>query len=543
MEKSKYQNEVLLMDRIKELWEKVYGKDNYEKLDKMLKMLQDKKNKNTYKQKDKNWLNKGIIYSVYVDHFARDINGMKEKIPYLKKLGVKTIWLLPILESPMQDQGFDISDYYKVRSDLGTNEEFYELINLIHDNGMKIIFDVAINHTSVEHEYFRKSRSSKNNPYRNWYIWNKDNKKYNSTRILFKGMMNSNWEYDDKTGEYYFHRFYEIQPDLNYKNPDVLIEMINVLSFWKIKGIDGFRMDAAPFLWKEEGTNSENLGKTHLILKIFRESLDYIEEGTALIAEANQPPKDVVEYFGKGDECHAAYHFPLMPKVFLSIAESNPEYIIQALSEKNTPKIPENCQWLVFLRCHDELTLEFVTEEERKKMLKNYLHDKRWIFREGEGISGRLINLFQKDIRKILLAYSTMFSIRGTFINYFGDEIGMENNNDYFKRMKDITGYSDSRYFNRGPFDWELLNEIKNDEKKDNKKLFEKISEMIEIKNKNEELFNQETQLIIENNVLISKRTLNGKKLVIYNNFEDKSKNIDNTYLEPFGYEWIIKED
>lgn len=531
------------MDRIKELWEKVYGKDNDDKLDKLLKMLQDKKSKNTYKQKDKNWLNKGIIYSVYLDHFARDINGMKEKIPYLKKLGVKTIWLLPILESPMQDQGFDISDYYKVRSDLGTNEDFYELINLIHDNGMKIIFDVAINHTSVEHEYFQKSRSSKNNPYRNWYIWNKDNKKYNSTRILFKGMMNSNWEYDDKTGEYYFHRFYEIQPDLNYKNPDVLIEMINVLSFWKIKGIDGFRMDAAPFLWKEEGTNSENLGKTHLILKIFRESLDYIEEGTALIAEANQPPKDVVEYFGKGDECHAAYHFPLMPKVFLSIAESNPEYIIQALSEKNTPKIPENCQWLVFLRCHDELTLEFVTEEERKKMLKNYLHDKRWIFREGEGISGRLMNLFQKDIRKILLAYSTMFSIKGTFINYFGDEIGMENNDDYFKRMKDITGYSDSRYFNRGPFDWELLNEIKNDEKKDNKKLFEKISEMIEIKNKNEELFNQETQLIIENNVLISKRTLNGKKLVIYNNFEDKSKNIDNTYLEPFGYEWIIKED
>lgn len=531
------------MDRIKSLWEKVYGKDKSEKLDKLLKMLQDKKSKNTYKQKDKNWLSKGIIYSVYVDHFARNINGMKEKIPYLKDLGVKTIWLLPILESPMQDQGFDISDYYKVRSDLGTNEEFYELIDLIHDNGMKIIFDVAINHTSIEHEYFKKSRSSKESPYRDWYIWNKDNKKYGSTRILFKGIMDSNWEYDDKTGEYYFHRFYEIQPDLNYKNPDVLIEMINVLSYWKIKGIDGFRMDAAPFLWKEEGTNSENLEKTHLILKIFRESLDYIYEGTALIAEANQPPKEVVEYFGNGDECHAAYHFPLMPKVFLSIAEKNPEYIIQALSEKNTPKIPENCHWLVFLRCHDELTLEFVTEEERKKMLDHYLHDKRWIFREGEGISGRLMNLFQKDIRKILLSYSTMFSVRGTFINYFGDEIGMGNNDDYFKRMKEITGYSDSRYFNRGPFDWELLKEIKNKDKEDNKQLFEKIKEMIEIKNKNEELFNQESQLIIEKNVLISKRVLNGKKLIIYNNFEDESKNIDNTYLEPFGYEWVIKED
>jgi maltose alpha-D-glucosyltransferase/alpha-amylase len=283
--------------------------------------------------------------------------------------------------------------------------------------------------------------------------------------------------------------------------------------------------------------------KTRLILKIFRESLDYIGQGTALIAEANQPPKEVVEYFGNGDECHAAYHFPLMPKVFLSIAEKNPEYIIQALSEENTPKIPENCQWLVFLRCHDELTLEFVTEEEREKMLDHYLHDKRWIFREGEGISGRLMNLFKKDIRKILLAYSTMFSIRGTFINYFGDEIGMENNDDYFKRMKEITGYSDSRYFNRGPFDWELLNEIKNEDKKDNKILFEKIKEMIEIKNKNEELFDQESQLIIKDRVLISKRVLNGKTLIIYNNFDDKSKNIENIYIEPYSYEWIIKED
>jgi maltose alpha-D-glucosyltransferase/alpha-amylase len=212
------------MKRIEELWKKVYGDNESKKMDDLMKLLDEKKKKNKYFQKDKKWLEKGIIYSLYVDHFSRDLKGLKEKIPYLKDLGVKTIWLLPILESPMQDQGFDISDYYKVRSDLGTNEEFYELIDLIHENGMKIIFDIAVNHTSVEHEYFKKSRSSKVNPYRDWYIWNKDNKKYNSTRILFKGMMDSNWEYDEKTGEYYFHRFYEIQPDLNYKNPDVLIE-------------------------------------------------------------------------------------------------------------------------------------------------------------------------------------------------------------------------------------------------------------------------------------------------------------------------------
>ncbi|MDK2945289.1 alpha-amylase family glycosyl hydrolase [Geotoga petraea] len=531
------------MKRIEELWKKVYGDNESKKMDDLMKLLDEKKKKNKYFQKDKKWLEKGIIYSLYVDHFSRDLKGLKEKIPYLKDLGVKTIWLLPILESPMQDQGFDISDYYKVRSDLGTNEEFYELIDLIHENGMKIIFDIAVNHTSVEHEYFKKSRSSKVNPYRDWYIWNKDNKKYNSTRILFKGMMDSNWEYDEKTGEYYFHRFYEIQPDLNYKNPDVLIEMINILSFWKLRGIDGFRMDAAPFLWKEEGTNSENLEKTHLILKIFREALDYISEGTTLIAEANQPPKDVVEYFGQGDECHAAYHFPLMPKVYLAIAENKPEYIIQTLSEKNTPKIPDNCQWLVFLRCHDELTLEFVTEEERKKMLNYFLHDKRWSFREGEGISGRLMNLFKGDIRKILLAYSSMFSIRGTFINYYGDEIGMENNDDYYKIMKEITGYSDSRYFNRGPFDWELLEEIKSGKETDKLNLHKKIKEMIKTKNENEELFNQEAQLLIDDGILVSKRYKNGKKLLIYNNFNDKEKIIEDIHLEPYSYEWILKEE
>ncbi len=531
------------MKDLKILWEKIYGSNENEKFNDLINLIKEKKEQIKYIPEDKNWLKKGIVYSMYVDHFAKNFKGMKEKIGYLKDLGVKTIWLLPILESPMQDQGFDISDYYKVRSDLGTNEEFYDLINEIHKNGMKIIFDVAVNHTSIDHEYFKESRKSKDNSYRNWYIWNKDKNKFNSTRILFKGMMDSNWEYDKKTGEYYFHRFYDIQPDLNYKNPEVLIEMINILSFWKIKGIDGFRMDAAPFLWKEEGTNSENLEKTHLILKIFRKALDYLGEGTSLIAEANQPPKEVVEYFGDGDECHAAYHFPLMPKVYLSIAENKPEYIMEALSEKNTPKIPEGTQWLVFLRCHDELTLEFVTEEEREKMINNYLHDKRWIFREGEGISGRLMNLFEFDTRKILLAYSTMFSLRGTFINYFGDEFGMTNNDDYYKRIKEITGYTDSRYFNRGPFDWTLLEKAKNGDNKKNSHLYKSIKEMITNKNENEELFIQKARLIIEENVLISKRKTDNKKLTIYNNFDDKEKNIESIHLEPYEYKWILEEE
>ena len=316
--------------------------------------------------------------------------------------------------------------------------------------------------------------------------------------------------------------------------------MIKIFAFWKEHGVDGFRMDAAPFLWKEEGTNCENLIQTHWILKIFRASLDYLKEGTALIAEANQPPKEVVAYFGESDECHVAYHFPVMPKIFLSIAEGDPNYIIDTLSEKVTPPIPKDCQWFVFLRCHDELTLEFVEPKEREKMLKYYLIDPRWNLREGEGIAGRLYNQMNKDYKKVLLAYSILFSLHGTPINYFGDEIAMENNEEFYKKMTEKTGYKDSRYFNRGPFDEEKMHKALTDLESNSYKVFHGIKEMLTIKRENENLFT--TQPIYQNidGVFKVTRQKENKTLTIYNNLTKETKTIDNITLKPYQYKWKI---
>jgi maltose alpha-D-glucosyltransferase/alpha-amylase len=527
------------LQKIEQLWYKLYPNQN-NKLHELIDFLNSKKHSITYSPDDKLWYKKGLVYSCYVDLFAGNFQNMKNKLDYLQDLGVTILWLLPILESPMKDQGFDISDYYKVRDELGGNESFFEFVELAHQKGIKILFDVAINHTSIEHPWFQDAKKSKNSKYRDYYIWSPTDQKYSQARLLFKGMVNSNWTYNPETQDYYFHRFYEIQPDLNYKNPDVLIEMIKIFAFWKEHGVDGFRMDAAPFLWKEEGTNCENLIQTHWILKIFRASLDYLKEGTALIAEANQPPKDVVAYFGDSDECHVAYHFPVMPKIFLSIAEGEPNYIIDTLSEKVTPPIPKDCQWFVFLRCHDELTLEFVEPKEREKMLKYYLLDPRWNFREGEGIAGRLYNQMNKDYKKVLLAYSVLFSLHGTPINYFGDEIAMENNEEFYKKMTELTGYKDSRYFNRGPFDEEKMHKALTDPASDSYKVFHGIKEMLTIKRENEELFTTQPTYQNIDGIFKVTRQKENKTLTIYNNLTQDTKTIDNITLKPYQYKWQI---
>ena len=527
------------LQKIEQLWYKLYPNQKH-KLHKLIDFLNSKKDSITYAPDDKLWYKKGLVYSCYVDLFAGNFQNMKNKLDYLQDLGVTILWLLPILESPMKDQGFDISDYYKVRDELGGNESFFEFVELAHQKGIKILFDVAINHTSIEHPWFQDAKKSKNSKYRDYYIWSPTDQKYSQARLLFKGMVNSNWTYNPETQDYYFHRFYEIQPDLNYKNPDVLIEMIKIFTFWKEHGVDGFRMDAAPFLWKEEGTNCENLIQTHWILKIFRASLDYLKEGTALIAEANQPPKDVVAYFGDSDECHVAYHFPVMPKIFLSIAEEDPNYIIDTLSEKVTPPIPKDCQWFVFLRCHDELTLEFVEPKEREKMLKYYLLDPRWNFREGEGIAGRLYNQMNKDYKKVLLAYSVLFSLHGTPINYFGDEIAMENNEEFYKKMTELTGYKDSRYFNRGPFDEEKMHKALIDPESNSYKVFHGIKEMLTIKRENENLFTTQPTYQNIDGIFKVTRQKENKTLTIYNNLTQETKTIDNITLKPYQYKWQI---
>ena len=528
--------------KIEELWGKLYGEET-EYLTQLKELLNKRREEIEYTPENPLWFKKGTVYSLYVDLFADDFTGLIEKLDYLEDLGIKTLWLLPILESPMVDQGFDISDFYKIRSELGSNQDFYNFIKKAHEKNMKIVFDIAVNHTSDQHEWFQNACQTKDAKYRDFYIWNEDKNKYNNTRLLLKGVSNSNWEYNEKTDDYYFHRFYDIQPDLNYKNPEVLFEMIKAFTFWKTKGVDGFRMDAAPFLWKKEGTNCENLKETHLVLKIFRQAFDYIGAGTAMIAEANQKPEDVIEYLGSGDECNVVYNFPLMPRIFLAIAENDTNYLKKQLKILDELEQPKGTAWFTFLRCHDELTLEFVSDKERELMNHHYLKDENWEFRDGEGISGRLYDLLDKNVQKVLLAYSMLFSVQGTPIIYYGDEIGMENNPEFYEEMKDKFGYEDSRYLNRGPFDESKKEEASNNDDSDEAKIFNGLQDMIKIKNENFDLFNKEPDYKTKDNLFISKRVLNDKSLTIINNLSEKAVSYQNHDLKPLEYLWILKQN
>src|SRR6056297_3733099 len=318
--------------------------------------------------------------------------------------------------------------------------------------------------------------------------------------------------------------------------------MLKAFTYWRAKGVDGFRMDAAPFLWKKEGTDCENLPETHKILKIFRESFDYIAKGTVMIAEANQMPEDVIEYLGKGDECHVVYNFPIMPRIFLSIAEQDTSYLEKQLDIIGNLNEPAGTAWFTFLRCHDELTLEFVTAKERELMNEHYLKDEKWTFREGEGISGRLYDLLDKDVSKVLLAYSILFSIKGTPIIYFGDEIGMENDIDFYQKMNEKYGYKDSRYLNRGPFDKKRKESALNKPESEAALIYNSLKEMIEIKNNNPSLFKTEPEYITEKGLIISIRKINKKKLTIINNLSNKEVSYQNHNLTENEYIWILGE-
>jgi maltose alpha-D-glucosyltransferase / alpha-amylase len=296
-------------------------------------------------------------------------------------------------------------------------------------------------------------------------------------------METSNWE---PCGEwFFFHRFFNFQPDLNYRNPEVLLAMSRNLLYWQSMGVDGFRADAIPYLWKEEGTDCENLPQTHTIVKFFRAILDYVKPGTLLLAEACQQPATVVEYMGNGDECHAAYHFPLMPQLYKAIASKNAEPVKHTLSPAVTPKIPENSQWFTFLRCHDELSLElvYVSEEDRKYIHENYCHEPLWDFRLGEGISARLANLMQFDDRKIGLAFSMMLSLPGTPVIYYGDEFGKENDHDFYREMTKMVGKDDTRFLVRGKINWDLHKKQLHDPQSFQSKVFNRLQQMLHIRN------------------------------------------------------------
>ncbi len=377
------------------------------------------------------WYKDAVFYQVYVRAFRDsnrdghgDLRGLTQKLDYLQRLGVDCLWLMPIYPSPLKDDGYDISDFYNIAETFGTLEDFKALLGEAHRRGIRIIMDLVLNHTSDQHPWFQAARADRNSPYRNYYVWSDTDQKYKDARIIFLDTEPSNWTWDEQAGQYYWHRFYASQPDLNYDNPAVQEEMINVARFWLDLGIDGFRADAVPYLFEREGTNCENLPETHTYLKRLRAFMDAHYPGRILLCEANQWPEDVRLYFGDGDEFHMGFHFPIMPRIYMALKKGQVKDMVDILNR--TPPIPENCQWCIFLRNHDELTLEMVTEEERQWMWREYAPEPR--MKLNLGIRRRLAPLLDNDRRKIELAYSLLFTLPGSPILYYGDEIGMGDN-------------------------------------------------------------------------------------------------------------------
>ena len=378
------------------------------------------------------WYKDAVIYQLHVKSFfdsnndgVGDLPGLLQKLDYIAELGVDTIWMLPFYPSPRRDDGYDIAEYKMVHPEYGTMADIRRLIAAAHERGIRVITELVINHTSDQHPWFQRARKAKKgSAHRDFYVWSDDDKKYDGTRIIFLDTEKSNWTWDPVAGAYFWHRFYSHQPDLNFDNPQVLKEVLSVMRFWLDAGVDGLRLDAIPYLIERDGTNNENLPETHVVLKKIRAELDRHAPGRMLLAEANQWPEDTQQYFGDGDECHMSFHFPLMPRMYMAMAQEDRFPITDIL--RQTPEIPETCQWAIFLRNHDELTLEMVTDKERDYLWETYASDKR--ARINLGIRRRLAPLLEHDRRRIELMKSLLLSMPGTPVMYYGDEIGMGDN-------------------------------------------------------------------------------------------------------------------
>ena len=378
------------------------------------------------------WYKDAVIYQVNVKSFLDsnddgigDFKGLTSKLEYIRDLGVNTIWLMPFYPSPLKDDGYDIADYQNVHPQFGTLDDFRVMLHKAHRLGLKVVTELIINHTSDQHPWFQAARNAPpGSAQRDFYVWSDTDQKYLDTRIIFTDTETSNWTWDPVAKAFYWHRFFSHQPDLNFDNPQVMKAVLQVMRFWLDMGVDGFRLDAIPYLVEREGTNNENLRETHAVIKELRAAIDASYTNRFLLAEANQWPEDVREYFGDGDECHMAYHFPLMPRIYMAIAQEDRYPIIEIMQQ--TPDIPESCQWAIFLRNHDELTLEMVTSKERDYMYTTYASDVQ--ARINLGIRRRLAPLMENDMDRIKLMNSLLLSMPGSPILYYGDEIGMGDN-------------------------------------------------------------------------------------------------------------------
>jgi len=377
------------------------------------------------------WYERAVFYELLPRGFydsnadgIGDFEGLREKLEYLEWLGVDCLWLLPFYPSPLNDGGYDISDFLTVAPELGTVEDLASVVEDAHRRGIRIISDLVMNHTSDQHPWFVESRSSGDNPKADWYVWSDDDQKFPEVRVIFCDVEPSNWTFDQTRRQYYWHRFFHHQPDLNYDNPEVVEAMLGVVRFWLDLGIDGFRLDAVPYLYKAEGTSCENLPATHQLLRRIRAEIDSSYPDRVMLAEVNQWPDAVMEYFGKGDECHMCFNFPLMPRMFMAIRREQRFPITEILAQ--TPALPDGCQWGIFLRNHDELTLEMVTDEERDYMYAEYARDPR--MRKNLGIRRRLAPLVDNDRRVAELLHGLLLSLPGSPVLYYGDELLMGDN-------------------------------------------------------------------------------------------------------------------
>jgi maltose alpha-D-glucosyltransferase/alpha-amylase len=378
------------------------------------------------------WYKDAIIYETHVKAFydsnndgIGDFPGLTLKLDYLQQLGVTCIWLLPFFPSPLRDDGYDIADYRAVHPSYGTLDDFRAFLDAAHDRGLRVLIELVINHTSDQHPWFQRSRHAPpGSVERDYYVWSDTDKKYAGARIIFTDTEKSNWAWDPEAGAYYWHRFFSHQPDLNFDNPAVMREVLDAMRFWLDMGVDGLRLDAIPYLVERDGTNCENLPETHHAIKRVRRALEEGYRSRLLLAEANQWPADVIQYFGDEDECHMAFHFPLMPRIFMALRSEDRLPIVDIM--RRTPEIPPSCQWGLFLRNHDELTLEMVTDDERDYMYFAYSMDPR--MRINIGIRRRLAPLMENNRRRIELMNSILLSFPGTPIIYYGDEIGMGDN-------------------------------------------------------------------------------------------------------------------
>ncbi|HVX21265.1 MAG TPA: maltose alpha-D-glucosyltransferase [Acidimicrobiales bacterium] len=377
------------------------------------------------------WFQHAVFYEVFIRGFfdanddgTGDIPGLRAKLDYLQWLGIDCLWLLPFYPSPFKDGGYDISDFFNVHPDYGTLGDVVGLLDDAHSRGIRVIADLVMNHTSDQHPWFVESRSSQTNPKADWYVWNDDDQRWPEARVVFTDVERSNWTWDDSRQQYYWHRFYSHQPDLNYENPQVADAMFELVRFWLDLGFDGFRLDAVPYLYQRDGTAGEHLPETHAYIKRVRKQLDVDYPGRILLAEANGWPADVADYFGDGDECHLCFHFPLMPRLFMAVRREQRYPITEILSQ--TPDIPDGCQWAIFLRNHDELTLEQVSEEDRDYLIAEYAKDPR--MKRHMGIGRRLAPLLDGDRRLAELLYALLLSLPGSPVIYYGDEMLMGDN-------------------------------------------------------------------------------------------------------------------